>query len=327
MTRRFAFLISLLPVVAICTASAAAVAAPPRIGFLSPSSAESSAALLAGLRRGLREHGFVEGSNLVIEPRFADSEFDRLPGLARELIALPVDVLVTMVTQATIAARDNTKTIPIVMVGVSDPVASGLVASLSRPGGNVTGTSGMFSEAAGKRLQLLKEITPDARRVAVLWNPTNRTFQMQQIKETETAARTLGIQLQLFEAHDPESIQRALAAISKESVSGLNVLPDPTFTAHGALIAALAAKARLPSVSGNGAYAEAGGLMSFGPSFAEMARGAGAFVAKILKGANPAQLPVERPTKFELVINMKVANQIGLTVPQSLRARADREVQ
>jgi putative ABC transport system substrate-binding protein len=173
----------------------------------------------------------------------------------------------------------------------------------------------------------LKEITPDARRVAVLWNPTNRTFQMQQIKETETAARTLGIQLQLFEAHDPESIQRALAAISKESVSGLNVLPDPTFTAHGALIAALAAKARLPSVSGHGAYAEAGGLMSFGPSFAEMARGAGAFVAKILKGANPAQLPVERPTKFELVINMKVANQIGLTVPQSLRARADREVQ
>lgn len=323
MTSRFAFLVSLVPLFAFCAVAAAADAARPRIGFLSPGTSESSAVVLAGLRRGLLENGLVEGTNIAIESRFANNRFDRLSGLARELIALPVDVLVTTVTQATIAARDNTKTIPIVMIGVSDPVASGLVASLSRPGGNVTGTSGMFSEAAGKRLQLLKEVIPDARPVAVLWNPANPTFQMQQIEATEAAARTLGIELQLFEARDPESIQKAFTEISKERVSGLNVLPDPTFTTHAARIAALAAKARLPSVSGNGAYAEVGGLMAYGPSFTEMARGAGAIVAKILNGANPAQLPVERPTKFELVINMKVAKQIGVTVPQSLQVRAD----
>ncbi len=283
--------------------------------------------MLAGLRQGLREHGYVEGTNIAIESRFANDQFDRLPDLARELIGLPVDVLVTSVTQATIAARDNTKTIPIVMVGVSDPVASGLVADLSRPGGNVTGTSGMFSEAAGKRLQLLKEVIPGVRRVAVLWNPANRVFQMQMIQETEAAARPIGIELRMFEARDSESLERAFAAISKERVSGLNVLPDPTLAAHGARIAAFAAKARLPSVSGNSVYAEVGGLMTYGPSFAEMARGAGGYVAKILKGAKPAELPVERPTKFEFVINMKTANQIGMTIPRSLQLRADRVIE
>ncbi len=305
-----------------------AEAAGPRIGFLSPGTTEGSAVVLAGLRQGLREHGYVEGTNVSIEPRFANGQFNQLPDLARELIRLPVDVLVTFVTEASIAARDNSTTIPIVMVGVGDPVASGLISSLSHPGGNITGTSGMFSEAAGKRLELLNEVVPGLRRVAVLWNPANRVFQAQMIRETEAAARPLGIQLRMFEAGDPTSIERAFAEISKEHITGVNVLPDPTLVgAHGIRIAGLAAKARLPSVSGNSTYAEVGGLMAYGPSFAELARSAGGYVAKILRGAKPADLPVERPTKFELVINKKTARQIGVTMPQSLQVRADRVIE
>jgi len=283
--------------------------------------------MLEGLREGLREHGYADGGNVTIETRYANGQFDALPELARELIGLPVDVLVAFVTQASIAAKDNTKRIPIVMVGVSDPVASGLVSSLSRPGGNVTGTSGMFSESSGKRLELLAEAIPGARRVAVLWNPANRVFQMQLIQETEAAARPLGIQLRMFEARDAESIEKAFATIAKERFSGLNVLPDPTLASHSARIAALAAKAGLPSMSGNSVYAEAGGLMTYGPSFRELARSAAGYVAKILKGAKPAELPVERPTKFELVINMKTAKQLGITVPRALQLRADRMIE
>jgi len=325
---RFIFREILLAVVALGVVCAESNAASARIGLLSPSTSEVTAPVLAGLRQGLREHGYIEGTNLVIELRYANGQFNRLPELARELIGLPVDVLVTFVTEASIAARDNSKTIPIVMVGVGDPVASGLIASLSRPGGNVTGTSGMFSEAAGKRLELLNEAVSGMRRVAVLWNPANRVFQAQMIQETEAAARPLGIQLQMFEAGDVASIEKAFAAISKERFSGINVLPDPTLVgAHGARIAALALKARLPSVSGNGIYADAGGLMAYGPSFPELARSAGGYVAKILKGAKPADLPVERPTKFELVINLNTAKQIGVTLPQSLQLRADRVIE
>jgi putative ABC transport system substrate-binding protein len=327
MIRRLASRILLLAVVVLCSVHAQSHAADPRIGFLSPGTPESTASMLAGLRQGLREHGFVDGTNITIESRFAHFQFDRLPDLARELIGLPVDVLVTNVTQATIAARDNTKTIPIVMVGVSDPVASGLISSLSRPGGNVTGTSGMFAEGAGKRLELLNEAVPGLRRVGVLWNPANRVFQLQVIRETEAAARALGIQLQLFEAGDLASIERVFATISRERVSGLSMLPDPTLGAHASKIAALAEKARLPSVSGSGTYADAGGLMSYAPSLTELARNSGGYVAKILKGAKPAELPVEQPTKFEFVINIKTAKQLGVTIPQSLLLRADRVIQ
>ena len=218
----------LLAVVAVGSILAEANAASPRIGLLSPGTAESTAAVLAGLRQGLREHGYVEGTNVAIEPRFADGQFDRLPALARELIGLRVDVLVTFVTEASIAARDSSKTIPIVMVGVGDPVASGLVASVSHPGGNVTGTSGMFSESAGKRLELLNEMVPGLRRVAVLWKPANRVFQSQILRETEAAARSLGIELQMFEARDSSSMERAFASISKAHLAALNVLPDPS---------------------------------------------------------------------------------------------------
>ena len=285
--QRLASCILLLAVTSFCPLQAQSQAATPRIGLLTAGTPQSTAPMLAGLRQGLREHGYVEGTNIAIEYRFAHGQFDRLADLARELVGLRVDLLVTLVTQASIAAKENTQTIPIVMVAVSDPVSAGLVASLSRPVANVTGTSSMTSETAGKSLELLKESVPGAQRIAVLWNPTNRILQTQLIRQTESAARSMGIQLQMFEARDLESIEKVFAAISKERISALNVLPDPTFVAHAARIAALAAKAGLPSVSGSPAYADTGGLMAYGPSFSELARAAGGHVAKILRGEKP----------------------------------------
>lgn len=326
-TRRVAFDL-LFAIFALCALQAQPDAATPRIGFLSPGTPESSGSVLEGLKQGLRENGYVDGASVTIESRFADGRFERLPILARELVDLPVDVLVTFVTQASIAARDSTKTIPIVMLGVSDPVGSGLVSTLSHPGGNVTGSSGMFAESAGKRLELLKEAVPGLRRVAVLFNPANRVFQMQQVRETEVAAHRLGIELQLFEARDLASIEQAFARIPRDGVTALNVLPDPVLVAtHAPRIAALAERARLPSVSANGTYADVGGLIAYGPSFPEMGRSSGGYVAKILKGAKPAELPVERPTKFELVINMKTARLLGVSIPHSLLLRADRIIE
>ncbi|HEV2714097.1 MAG TPA: ABC transporter substrate-binding protein [Terriglobales bacterium] len=324
---RSAFRLLLLAVAVLCSAHATSDAAGPRIGFLSPSTPEGSAFVLAALRQGLREHGYVDGANITIESRFAYDRFDRLPELARELIALPVDVLVTFVTQASIAAKQNTRTIPIVMVGVSDPVASGLVSSLSHPEANITGTSGAFTGLAGKCVQLLQEAIPGLNRIAILWNPANRVFQAQMLEETRASARQLGIELQLFEARESESIEAAFAAISKQRIRAVSVLPDPVFAANWSRIAALATKSRLPSVTVSSAYAEAGGLMAYGPSIPELARTAAGYVAKILKGAKPAELPVERPTKFELVINVKTAKQIGMAVPQPLRLRADRLIE
>jgi len=316
-----------LAAIAFCLVHAESHAASPRIGFLSPGTPESTAMVSAGFRQGLKDHGYVEGTNIAIESRFAHNELDRLPDLSRELIGLPVDVLVTFVTQASIAARDNTKTIPIVMIAVSDPVASKLVSSLSHPGGNVTGTSGMFSEGAGKRVQLLNEVAPGLQSLAVIWNPNNRVFQSQMIRETEVAAKRLGIRLKMFEAYDAASIERVFATISNERGLGLDILPDTTLGAHGPMIAALAAKARLPSIGGGTAYAEAGGLIGYGPSLRELARNAGGYVAKILRGAKPADLPIEQPTMFEVVVNMKTAKQIGVTVPQSLKTLADRLIE
>ena len=324
MIRRLRARILLFALLLFFGATGPAGAAGPRIGLLSAGTPESTAPMLDGLREGLREQGLVEGVNITIEARYAQGRFDRLPQLARELTAAPVDLLVTVVTQATIAARDSTRSIPIVMIGVSDPVATGLVASLSRPGGNVTGTSAMNAETAGKWLELLREAVPEARRFAVLWNPANRVFQAQLIQQTEAAARSIGLQLQLFEAQDLASIERAFAAISKQRFSGLNVLTDPTFIAHAGRIAALAEAARLPTVGGNVAFAEVGGLMAYGPSYPELARIAGNYAARILKGADPAELPVQRPTKFELVINKKTAARLGLALPASLLLRADR---
>ena len=328
MTRRLTSWFSLFTVVALCLVTAQSRAAPPRIGVLSPGTPESAASVLAGLREGLRQHGYVEGTSVAIEYRFAAGQLDRLPALARELIGMNLDVLVTQVTQASIAARDNTKSIPIVMAGVADPVGTGLVASLSRPGGNVTGTSGLGFETAVKAMELLREVVPGLRRVAVLWNPTNQVFQRQLLRQTETTAQNLGIQLQVYEAPDLESIERAFLTMRKDGISALNVTPDPAFIQHAARIAELAKRERLPSVSGSFIeYADVGGLIAYGPNYAELARAAGGYVAKILKGAKPGDLPIEQATKFDLVVNLKTAKQLDIVIPPSLRLRADRVIE
>ena len=222
---------------------------------------------VAGFRQGLQDHGYVEGSNVTIDYRFADQQFDRLPGLVRELIGLKVDVLVTFVTQASVAAKDSTKTIPIVIVGVADPVGAGLVSSLAHPGGNVTGNSSMSAETAGKPLALLKDVVPRIERVAVLWNPKNQVFQTQMLRETEAAARSLGIRLQVYEAHDLRSIENAFEAIVRDRASALNVLQDPALNAHSLQITALAVKARLPSASGIGFTQNLAASLVTGPAF------------------------------------------------------------
>jgi putative ABC transport system substrate-binding protein len=325
--QRWVHLVLLCAAVALSSFAAHSEAASPRIGFLSPSSAQGSEFGLEGFRQGLREHGYVDGTNVLIEPRFANDRFDRLPQLARELLGLPVEVPVAYVTQASIAAKQATATVPIVIVGVSDPVASGLVASLSRPGANITGTSAPFSESAGKGLQLLREALPGLRRVAVLRNPANTVFQAQMLDGTMAAARSLGIELEVFDARDGASIDSAFEAMARQRLAALNVLPDPLFAAHWTRIATLAARLRLPSVTVSSRYAEAGGFMTYGPSLADAARIAGGYVARILKGAKPGDLPVEQSTKFELVINLRTANQLGISVPQTLRLRADRLIE
>ena len=268
----------------------------------------------------------MEGQNIVIEYRWADGNFERLPELAAELVRLKVDVIVAAVTQASLAAKNATGTIPIVMVAVANPVDSGLIASLARPGANITGTSSMTDEVVGKQLELLKETFPKISQVAALWNPANPVFQAIQRRETEVAARALGLQLHFLEAGGPDDIERAFAAMAKERTKALLVLIDPVFTSNRKRIADLAAKQRLPTVSGIREYVEAGCLIAYGPSFPDMYRRAAYYVDRILKGTKPADLPVEQPMKFELVINLKTAKQIGLTIPQSVLYRADKVI-
>jgi putative ABC transport system substrate-binding protein len=295
----------------------------PRLGFLSPTSDDSRVEVF---RQGLRELGYVEGQNIAIEYRWADGKFDRLPDLALELVRLKVDVVVAVVTQASLAAKMATGTIPVVMIGVSDPVGSGLVVSLARPGANITGTSSMTAEIIGKQLELIKETLPKISRVAALWNPANPIFQAIQRRETEVAARALGMQLQFVEARAPDEIDRAFARVAKERMRALLVLNDPVFTAQRKQIADLSAKHRFPTVSGTREYTEVGGLMAYGPSFPDMYRRAAYYVDRILKGTKPADLPVEQPMKFELIINLKTAKQIGLTIPPNVLARADKVI-
>jgi putative ABC transport system substrate-binding protein len=295
----------------------------PRIGFLSPTSDDSR---VEAFRQGLRELGYQEGQNIIIEYRWAEGRFEQLPELAVKLVRLKVDLVVAVVTQASLAAKKATRTIPIVMIGVADPVSSDLVASLARPGANITGTSSMTAEIVGKQLELLKETLPKISRVAVLWNPANPIFQAIQLRETEDAARALGVRLLLVEARGADEIDRAFETVARERTRAVLILNDPVFTAHRKRTADLSAKHRLPAVSGTLEYTEAGGLMAYGPSFPDMHRRAATYVDKILKGAKPADLPIERPTKFELVINLKTAKQIGLTIPQRVLARANRVI-
>ena len=295
-----------------------------RIGLLSP---VSQGLGIEAFREGLRTLGYVEKHNIVVEYRSAEGRFDRLPDLAAELVRLKVDVIVAVVTQASLAAKNATGTIPIVMLAVGDPVGAGLVASLARPGGNVTGTSVLAVEIAGKSLEMLKDFIPKLRVVAAIWNPANAVFQAQMVKETEVAARALGIQLQMFAARDSEEIDRAFEAVTRERAGALIVIVDPVFIAQRTRITALAAKSRLPSVSAFKEYAEAGGLMAYAANFSEPGRRAASYVDKILKGAKPADLPVEEATKFELVINLKTAKALGLMIPPSLLQRADQVIE
>jgi putative ABC transport system substrate-binding protein len=294
-----------------------------RIGYLAP----TVAPLAVGFHRGLRELGYVEGQNIVIVYRSAEGRLDRLPALAAELVGEHVDVIVAEVTQASLAAKNATRTIPIVMMGVGDPVGAGLVQSLSRPGGNVTGTSGLSVGVARKSLQLLTEAVPGASRVAVLWNPTNAVYQAQMLKETEAAARALRVELRLVEARRPEDLDAALRAVSGQGASAILILPDPVFANQGARIVELVAKIRLPAMYPIRETVEAGGLMSYAVNYVEVGARGAYYMDKILKGAKPADLPVEQPTKLELVINLKTAKTLGLTIPPAVLARADEVIE
>jgi putative ABC transport system substrate-binding protein len=293
-----------------------------RIGYLSPGSPTSAPHIDEAFRQGLRELGYVEGQNIVIEYRWAEGRAERLPDLAAELVNLKVDVIVAGGTPAPLAAKHATSTIPIVMATAGDPVGSGLVASLARPGENVTGLSAISPELGGKRLQFLKEVIPGVSRVAVLWNAAN-PYAVLVWRQTEAAARTLGVQVQSLAVRGPDDFENALPAAIKWGAGALIVVEDPLTYIHRMRIADFAARNRLPWIDGYREYAEAGALMAFGPNLADLYRRAATYVYKILKGAKPADLPVEQPTKFELVINLKTAKALGLTIPESVLVLAD----
>ena len=298
-----------------------------RIGFLHFGSPTTSRPLIEAFSEGLRELGWVEGKTMVIEYRSAESRFDRLPNLAAELVRLKVDVILAGSTAVAAAAMNATGTIPIVMASASDPVGLGLVASLAAPGGNITGLS--FSvgvETYGKSLELLREAAPKIRLVAILSNPTNPSHALATTNVT-AAARSLGVQLQLLEARAPNLFDSAFAAMVKERVQALLVVADGMFASNRTRLADLAAKSRLPSMYGVREHVEAGGLMSYGPSVPAQFRRAALYVDRILKGTKPSDLPVEQPTKFELVINLKTAKALGLTIPPSVLGRADEVIQ
>ena len=298
-----------------------------RIGFLGVRSPSDTAPQLDPFRQGLRDLGWVEGQNIVIEYRWAHGRLDRLPDLAMELVHLEVDVIVTHSTPGVLAAKQATSTIPVVMTAVSDPVGSGIIASLARPGRNITGLAAYAGlEVVGKMLELLKEVVPKVSRVAVLSNPANRGHALA-LKEAETSARALGVRLQTLEARGPNEFHSAFAAMARERAGALFVLPDPIFFAHRTQLADLAAKNRLPSIYGLREHVDAGGLLAYAPSLTDMYRRAATYVDKILKGAKLGDLPVEQPTKFELVVNLKTAKALRLTIPQSVLFRADAVVQ
>ena len=299
-----------------------------KIGYLSPGSATPGPlAYHDEFQRGLRELGYVEGRNIIIEYRFADGKFDRLDQFAAELVRLDVDIIVSVVTQASLAAKNATSTVPIVIVSVADPVGAGLVASLARPGANVTGTSAMTSEVIGKSLALLKQTVPTVSPVAVLWNPNNEVYQGQILRETEMAARKLGVELQTFGVRTPDEFDRTFAAMASARATSLLVLPDPLFSTYTARIADLAVKNRLPAMYGLREDVAAGGLLAYGPKYADLYRRAASYVDKILKGAKPADLPVEQPTKFEFIINLNTARTLGLTIPSGVLAIADEVIE
>ena len=296
----------------------------PRIGFLNTASRTIASARMEAFRQGLRDVGYVEGQNIIIEYRYAEGKTDRLPDLAGELVRSKVDVIVAGTTISIQAAKNATKTIPIVMATSVDPVASGFVVSLARPGGNITGLSQMSPELGGKRLELLKDALKKLSVVAVLHD--GGAGQEVQMKEMETSARALGVRLQPVKVEGPNDLETAFSVMVREHASAFIGLTSPVFFFHRGRIADLAANNRLPAIYPGSEFVDAGGLMSYGPNIFENYRRAATYVDKILKGAKAADLPVEQPTKLELVINLKTAKQIGVTIPPSVLARADRVI-
>ena len=305
----------------------------PRIGFLSPGAPfdagrnpSALAVLFGALRESLRELGYGEGRNIVIESRWAEGKYDQLPRLAAELISLKVDVIATYGTPAAQAAQRATSTIPIVMAGIIDPVASGLIRNLARPGGNITGQSMMSPDLVAKQLEMLKEVVPKLSRVALLSNPAN-PGNAPQVKYGQDAGRALGLQIQALKASNPGDIDRAFSVMTEERASGLVVLVDAALLDHRARIVDLAARSHLPAMYGLSDYTEAGGLMAYGPNRLAMFQHAATYVDKILKGAKPGDLPVEQPTKFELIVNMKTVKALGIKIPDSIMLRADKVIE
>jgi putative ABC transport system substrate-binding protein len=305
------------------SAQAQQSATVPRIGVLVASSASFYSTRIEAFRQGLRELGYVEGKNIVIEYRFAEGKEDRLRELVAELVHLKVDIIVAAGSAA--AAKDATKTIPIVFVAAADPVRGRIVASLARPGGNLTGLTILSPDLSGKRLELLKETFPRVTRVALLWNPLTANGPIVW-KETEAASRLLGLQLQSLEVRSVSDFEIAFATATSESAHALVTAPSPLINTQGARVLEFVRKNRLPAIFPGPEIVDAGGLMSYSPDYAEMFRRAATFVHRILNGAKPGDLPVEQPTKFELVVNLKTAKQIGVTIPPQVLARADRVI-
>jgi putative ABC transport system substrate-binding protein len=294
-----------------------------RIGVLGATSASAYTIYVDAFRQGLRDLGYVEGRNVVIESRWADGRYERLPDLAAELIRDRVDLIVTHGPAGSRAAKQATSTVPVVMALVGDAVATGLVASLSRPGGNVTGSTFFWPELLAKRLELLKDVLPSVTRVAVLSNPDNPNFRGPLKEAMDAAAQSLRLEVQQVDARGPDDFESAFAAMAKWRADALMVPEDAVFISHAGRIAELAARRHLRTI-GFAEYAEAGGLLAFGVNFADLWRRAAVFADKILRGAKPADLPVERPTKFELIVNLKTAKALGLTFPPEVILRADK---
>jgi putative ABC transport system substrate-binding protein len=297
-----------------------------RIAFLGASSPALESGPIAAFRQGLRELGYIEGQNIAIEYRWAEGQYDRYPAFVAEAVALKVDVIVTEGTPAAIAARDGTRTVPIVMAVIGDPVAAGVVSSVARPGGNITGSSSMSPEIDAKRLELLKELVPGVSRIAVLWNPANPNNRAR-IPTMQAAAKSLRLTLELVGAGDSEQLEKGFGAIVSARSQALIMESDLALLARRERIVDFATKRRLPGLYAYREFVEAGGLASYAPSYPAMFRRAATYVDKILKGAKPADLPVEQPTRFELVINLKTAKALRLTIPQSVLGRADEVIQ
>jgi len=308
------------------TVTAQQAAKVPRLGLLIPGSSSVFAPRIEAFQHGLRDLGYVEGRNITIAYRFTEGQADRLPALVAELIRLQVDVLVTDGGAAIRAAKHATTTIPIVMAISGDPVGAGLVASLARPGGNITGLSVMQTDVSGKRLELLKEAVVKLSHVAVLWDPDSPESTLA-FKETQTTAQALGVQLQSLEVRRPDEFDQAFAAMTREHADALVVISHALFFGHRSQLAELTVRHRLPAMFHLREYAEAGGLMAYGPNAKDLYRRAATYVDKILKGAKPADLPVEQPMKFELVINLKTAKALGITIPPTLLFLADEVIQ